>query len=134
MGRLNDGRTSIDVSVNKTLTAADQGIVQRAVVDGLVFTLPATAAGLEFTIVNAGAPIANSTPGTAFDGSAGVNITPQAADGVSGLGFTATVSKGAVSAKATSIINDEIRLAASGVAGVTAWNVQSSKGIWTRQP
>lgn len=133
MANLNDGRVSVDVSTSKTLVAADSGIVQNIIADGVVITLPATAAALEYTIRNGGAPITGSTPGTGFDGSVGFNITPNAADGITGFGFTAAVSKGAVSAKSTSLVGDEIRLAASGTTGATGWAVQSAKGVWARQ-
>lgn len=125
-------RISVDVTGNKTLTAADQGIVQNVTVDAAVITLPATAAGLTFTIRNGGVKVTGGPAGTGADGSVGLTVAPQAADAVAGNGFTATVNKGAVNTKATSQVGDEITLQASGTAGVSAWNIENLIGTWAR--
>jgi len=128
-------RNTVDVATNKTLTAADQGIVQNVTVDGVVITLPSTANGLTFVIRNGGGKITAGGPaGATTDAGVGFTVAPQAADAIAGLGFTATVNKGAVNAKATSKIGDEITVEGSGTAGVTAWNVNEAFGVWTRVP
>lgn len=114
-------RSAVNVTSNKTLTAADSGIVQNVTVDGVVITLPAPAAGTVFTIKNGGS----------YDGKVGITVSPQATDGVSGNGYTAAANKGAVNTKATSRPGDEIVLHA-GAAGVGAYNVAHVTGTWAR--
>lgn len=126
---------SVDVTTNKTLTAADQGIIQNVVVDGLTITLPSTTAGLGFTIRNGGAKIsANGPAGATANKSVLVTVAPAAADAIAGNGFTAVVNKAALNTKATSQVGDQITLEASGVAGVSAWNLSRVVGTWVRQP
>lgn len=136
MAKLPDGRNYVVVTGNKTLTAADQGTVQRVGADGVVITLPSTAAGLVFTVQNGGVAPTGTPVGAAGDASVGLNITPQAADGVQGFGVTTpAVGKGLVNAKAGSLVGDEVTLEASGAAGTGAWNVTRTNGSgWTRQP
>lgn len=137
MANLTDSRPFVNAGATKTVAQTDEGIVQQAVIDGTVFTLPAAAAGLvgvEFTFRNGGAPITNGPVGTGADGSVGFTIAPNAADGVNGLGFTSAVNKGVVNTKATSLVGDEITLVCSGVTGVNAWNVIRSRGIFARVP
>lgn len=130
---LNDGRVYVDVTGNKTLVAADSGIVQNVVADGAVVTLPATADGLAFTIRNGGDNPANTPAGAVSDGSALVAVSPAAADGITGNGFTATVNKDALNTKATSRVGDEITLLGNGTTGVTAYTASNVKGIWARE-
>lgn len=134
MAKLPDGRNYVLVTANKTLTAADQGTVQRVGADGVVITLPSTAAGLVFTIQNGGAAPTGTPVGAAGDASVGLTIAPQAADGVTGFGVTTpAVNKGLTVTKANSLVGDEVTLEASGTAGVGAWNVTKSFGSgWTR--
>lgn len=115
-------RKGVDVATNKTLTAADCGIVQNVTVDGVVVTLPSTADGLVFTVRNGGKQ----------DGTVGFTVAPAAADGVTGNGFTATINKGAVNTKATAKAGDEVTLSANGTAGVTAWTLNEVVGTWAR--
>lgn len=127
---------SVDVSTNKTLAATDAGIVQNVIADGLTITLPSTALGLNFTIRNGGKPVTSGPVGSGSNGTVGITVAPQAADGVTGNGFTATVNKGAVNTKATSLVGDQISLLGTGTAGVTGWVVLSGDtvGTWTRVP
>jgi hypothetical protein len=133
MANLNDGRVSVNVTGNKTLTAADAGIVQNVTADGVVITLPATANGLVYKIRNGGAAPTNAAAGAVANQSVGLNITPQAADGVTGLGFTAAVSKGALQTKSSANVGDEIVLEANGTTGATGWTITGAVGTWTRQ-
>lgn len=127
-------RNTVDVATSKTLTAADQGIVQNVIVDNITITLPATSVGFAYTIRNGGAKIsAAAAAGTGSDGTVGITLVPQTADAVAGLNFVATAGKGAVDVKATSKVGDEITVVASGTAGAVAWNVREAFGIWTRQ-
>jgi len=133
MPLLNDGRVSVDVAANKTLVAADSGIVQNVTVDGVVITLPSTADGLSFTIRNAGDAPTGAAAGTGADGSAAVSVSPAAADGITGNGFTAAINKDAINTKATSKVGDEITVNGNGTAGVTAWTITSIRGTWARE-
>lgn len=129
MPNLTDNRQSVDLSTNKTLAAADCGIVQNVVADGLTLTLPTAAAGLNFTIrvqgVNAG-----STVGSAANGTATVVVAAAGTDTVSGNGFTPAATKGPVSTKTTNQVGDEISL----LGGTGGYTISSVKGTWTRQP
>jgi len=135
MANATDGRVSVDVSTNKTLVAADSGIVQNVVADGITITLPSTALGLEYIVRNGGAKVNSGGPaGAVSDGSVLVTVAPAAADGFTGNGFTAAVNKSALNTKATSNVGDEIRFSGTGTAGVTGWVLGAVKGIWARQP
>jgi len=133
MAALTDGRVSVDVSTNKTLTAADSGIVQNVVADGIVITLPATANGLNFIIRNGGAPVTNGPAGTGSDGSILVSVAPNASDGFTGNGFTAAVNKKALNTKATSRVGDEISIEGNGTTGATGWTFCKVVGTWARE-
>lgn len=126
-----DNRKFVDVTVNKTLAAADQGIVQNVTVDGVVITLPAAGAaalGLRFTIRNGGDNPANTAAGAVADGSALVTVTTSATDTVAGNGYTPAANKGPVNTKTTSKVGDEVTL----TSGVSSYNQVETKGIWAR--
>lgn len=125
-----DGRKYVDVTANKTLTAADQGIVQNVTVDGVVITLPATAANLVFTVRNGGDNPTGTPAGAVADGSAGVSISPAALDQLIGNGFTAADDKDAVNTKATSKVGDEMTVVGN---GGTGYHIAEVKGTWARQ-
>lgn len=130
---MNDGRKSVDVSTNKTLTAADSGIVQNVIKDGVVISLPASANSLVFTVRNGGQAPTNAALGAVSDGSAGVSVSPVSADGITGNGFTAAVNKDAINTKATSRVGDEITLVGTGTTGATGYIVANVKGTWARE-
>lgn len=132
MASLNDGRTSVNVTTNKTLVAADSGIVQNIQADNIVITLPATAANLCYTFRNGGVPIVGGPVGAVSDQALLVNIAPNASDGVTGLGFTAATNKSVLNTKVTSKVGDELKLVGSGTTGVTAWQVLQANGVWAR--
>lgn len=127
------GRKSVDVTANKILTAADCGIIQNVTVDGVVITVPATAAGMNFAFRNGGHP--TGPAGAVADGTVGFQVSPQAADGVTGNGFTAAVNKDVICAKTTSKVGDEFTLRGSGVTGATAYYFDSANlvGTYTRE-
>lgn len=115
-------RSLANVTGNKTLTAADSGIVQVVKADGVVITLPATAADVTFTIRN----------GSTYDGQYAFTVAPAAADGVTGNGFTAAINKAIVSSKATSRAADEFTISGTGTTGATGWIFQEVIGTVTR--
>lgn len=124
-------RNVATVTGNKTLAAADAGTVQNVVPTtagtSVTITLPAVAAGnvgMSFT-VRAGGPNNGDSP---------VTVTPNAADGVNGLGFTSATGKGPQVLAAVVRAGDEVTLQSSGVTGVNAWYVTNAVGTWTRLP
>jgi hypothetical protein len=116
-------RSAATVTGNKTLTAADSGIVQNVTVDNVIVTLPSTALGLNYIIRNGGS----------YDGKIAVFVSPAAADGITGNGFTAAVNKDAINTKLTSKTGDEICIMGTGAAGVTGWVAQQVTGTWARE-
>lgn len=126
-----EGRTTVDVTEAKSLTLADQGVVQNVINDLGVITLPATSAGAVFVIRNGGLP-ASSALGAASGSGGGVVVaaSPNASDKIQGLGFTAADNKDALNTKATSQVGDQIVLVGDGIDG---YNIQSAKGIWARE-
>lgn len=125
------------IDTNKTFAAADSGVVQKIVADGLTLTLPASAtvgSGYTLTILNAGAPKTSGPAGTGDNGSVGITLTPASGDGITGGSWTAAINKGAQNLKATAQVGDYIRLVASGANTAAAWNVVEMQGNWTRTP
>lgn len=118
------------VTDNRVLTAADSGKVFLIATDAKAFSLPATAAGLEYTFINFGAAGNNI-----------LTISPVAADGISGtitLAATVVVDAGVVdkdliNTKATSQCGDTVKLLGTGVTGTKAWIIVHSTGIWAAQ-
>lgn len=129
-----DGRMWVDVDTNKTLAAIDNGYVQNVIADGVTITLPSTAAGLNYTVRNGGAPASGGPLYSGSNGTVLVTVAPAAADGISGANFTAATNKAALNTKATSQCGDFIQLQGTGTAGVTGWNVVAFGGTWARQP
>jgi len=131
-----DGRITVDVTENKSLVAADGGIVQNVITDAITLTLPASAAatvGATFVVRNGGVPASSSVGmGTGNDFTNLVTIAPGASDGISGLAFTAATNKAALNTKATARVGDELTLVGSGVTSAAAWFIQRAKGTWAR--
>lgn len=131
-----DGRTTVDVTENKTLVASDSGIVQNVITDAITVTLPASAAatvGATFIVRNGGVPKTGAPAGTGDDFSCLVKLAPGASDGISGLAFTAATNKAALNTKATARVGDELVVVGSGVTSAAAWFAQRAKGIWARE-
>lgn len=121
-----DGRQWIDVAANKTLTKdTDSGVVQNVTADGKTVTLPAAAAGIMFTIRNAGVAPASAAVGAVSDGTVAVTIAPNGTDTIGG-GGRAAANSNYVNTKATSVVGDEVTLL--GVSG--AWQVVAKRGTW----
>lgn len=129
--RLPDGRMAVDVTEAKTLAAADTGYVQNVKYASGVVTLPATAAGLHFTIRNGGLPITSGGPDGAVEDGNAISISPNAADLIEGgVTGTATDDKDLVNTAATARVGDEVQLMGGDADG---WNVTSIRGIWARE-
>ena len=117
------GRKSADVKANKTLSAADSGIVQNVTADAVVVALPPvgpTTLGLAYTIRN----------GATKDGDVLVAVSPNSSDQIIGNGFSPADNKDALNAKSTSKSGDEITLVSN---GSTGWFISDVVGMWTRE-
>lgn len=128
---IGDGRTAVDVTLNKTLAASDSGVVQNVIADGITITLPATVVGMVAIVRNGGVTPTGAAAGATSDGTVLVTVAPNASDQIAGAQITAADNKALLNTKATSRVGDEVRLIADGTAGV-GWNVESLKGIWAR--
>lgn len=118
---------SADVTTNKTLTLADQGIVQNVRSSSAVITLPATTAGATFIIRNGGAVVTNGPTGTS-GAAVTVAISPAAADQIAGNGFTAADNKDAINTLGQ--VGDYMTLVGDGTNG---WCIAELSGTWTRE-
>lgn len=114
------------ITANKTLTAEDSGKIFLCATDNVVFTLPATVAGLKYTIINAGA-----------DGAAKISISPAAADAIHGTTNASTNvvlsgvdDKDAINTKATATTGDNMTIVGDGSVG---WYVIGCHGIWASE-
>lgn len=107
-----------EVTGNKTLDAEDCGKYMVATADAVI-TLPATAAGNSFNIVN-GAPANTIT----------LQVSPNALDLIDGVDLTAADDKDLINTKATSRQGDMVKLIAD---GTTGWFVNELVGTWARE-
>ena len=115
------------VTDNRVLTAADNGKTFYIATDAKVFTLPATALGLEFTFVNSGAAGNNIiTIASAVSDYIAGTITLAATVVVKGT----TDDKDLINTKATAVVGDSVKLAADGVGG---WYIVAIQGIWASE-
>lgn len=121
---------SVDVTTNKTLAITDQGIIQNVITDGVVITLPATVVGYVFTVRNGGVKQPGAAAGTVSDGTALVQLSPNAADLIAGNSFTAADDKDAINTKLTSRVGDTVTVIGN---GTTGWNFSEVVGIWARE-
>lgn len=127
---LPDGRRAVNVTENKTLAAVDGGVVQNVITDAITITLPSTADGLAFTVRNGGDNPANTPSGAVADGSVAVNLSPAAADLITGVLATPVDNKDLINTKATAKVGDEVTVIGGDANG---WNITSIKGIWARE-
>lgn len=113
----------ISKSANFTVLAGQSGSTFIATAVDVVFTLPATAAGLRYTIIS-----------KAPSGGAGVKISPQAADKIMGtagtVAFSSLDDKDAINTGATDAEGDSMTLVGDGVDG---WFIVNSTGVWARE-
>ena len=91
--RGNDGRLWIDVTENKTLGAADSGLVQNVTAASVVVTLPATATVGSWTVRDGGVKV-TSGPTGAIVSAANPTVDPNASDTVAGLNVATTAADG----------------------------------------
>lgn len=108
-------------SADYTLVAADSG--KTIFVTGVdkVLTLPATVAGLKYTIVLKNAGLSAGT---------GLSISPAAADFITGNGLSAVDDKDLILAGSGDRAGDCVTIEADGVDG---WFITSIIGTWSKE-
>jgi predicted RecA/RadA family phage recombinase len=111
----------ITKAASANAAATESGVCYDCTADNTVITLPATAAGLEFTVMN-----------TAADGGALVEVDFQAADkNVGGLGIAAGGDgKKLSNTKATAKKGDFITFVADGIDG---YRIKAIRGTWAQE-
>lgn len=114
-GGSDGGGVEILTGATKTLVAADHGKTFIATVVDTVVTLPATIAGLEFTVI---AGIASTTTGLSLD--------PVAADNING----GTDNKDLINTAATDVVGDAATLVGN---GTTGYFTKSKIGTWAAE-
>jgi len=124
---------NVNVTANKTLAAADQGIVQDVNATGITITLPATAVGLVFYIRNKIRIGTGTLPIGAVQNKNLVTVRSIAADGFTGNGFTPAVNKAALNTAATAQVGDYLKVTGTGVTGAGAWIIEEASGTWARE-
>ena len=111
---------SVEKTANYTvIITADSGKTFTSELDAIVFTLPSIAVGNTVTFVN-----------NAPDGTAALNISPAAADGITYAG-SATDDKDLINTKATSKRGDSVTIAS--LDGTVAWQVVAVRGVWAKE-
>lgn len=108
----------------QTLTAAQSGQCFVGAVDA-VFTLPASSAATKGVVYE--------FETGALSSGTGLSISPDAADAIAGNGLTATLDKDLINTGATDRLGDSVRIYCTGVAGATAWWIESIIGTWAKQ-
>jgi hypothetical protein len=115
------------ITASTTLTYNDSDKIILIGTDELVVTLPATVAGLRYTVLNSGA-----------NGNNIITISPNASDKIMGsfveggvnITMSGTDNKDIVNTKSTAKKGDYITLVGDGVDG---WYIEKAKGIWTEE-
>ena len=105
-------------SADKTLDAQDTGKLLMMDTDAKTFTLPSTAAGITYTIIN-----------IAEDGAAKLSISPAAADKIQGPDIAGVDNKDLINTKATQKQGDMVVL----VGGADGWFVAAISGTWAAE-
>lgn len=111
---LNESR--LQKAANYTLTSTDSGTTVWSGVDGVIFTLPATVAGLTFRIQS-----------NAADGTVEISLSPNENDKIMGAQIVGTNNKDRINTKATAQLGDFIEVVGDGVDG---WYVTEVRGTW----
>ncbi len=131
--KLPDGRLAVNVTENKTLTAADSGIVQNVITAGVTVTAPAVATQGVWTVRDGGVPV-TSGPSGAVVSPANPKVDVNASDTLAGLNVQGTASDGKYLQvpSATAAIGDEISFANTGATdgGLV---LPGTKGDWQRE-
>lgn len=118
-------RRTVNLAAATQALSADQTGQKFVGAVDAVFTLPAAGA---------------ATKGVWFDfecgalsGGVGLSISPDAADAIGGNGLTVTLDKDLINTGATDRLGDCVRIYCTGVAGATAWRIESIVGTWAKE-
>lgn len=128
--RLPDGRYAVDVTENKTLTAADSGLVQNVTAASVTVTLPATATQGVFIVRDGGVKGTSAATGAIASASA-PKVDPNASDTVAGFNVSGTAADGKYLYSTSARFGDEIVVQNTGATdgGV----VVRAFGDWSRE-
>lgn len=125
-GILSGNRRKVNLAAaTQTLTAAQSGQKFVGAVDA-VFTLP-SAAGSGMAGVWYEFECGSLSSGT------GLSISPNAADAIGGDGLTVVLDKDLINSGATDRLGDSVRIYCTGVAGATAWRIETIIGTWAKE-
>ena len=114
-----DSNAEIKAANYTVVIDTDSGKTFSSTLDAIVATLPSIATGNTITFVN-----------MADDGTAALNISPAAADGINYVGSN-TDDKDLINTKATAKKGDYVTLAS--LNGVVAWQVVDVRGVWAKE-
>lgn len=115
VGQLAERKRVLVKTANYTVTEGDSGSVFIANAADLVFTLPATKAGLVYTFVNA-----------AVSAGTGLSVSPAAADNIN----EGTDNKDLINSGATDVLGDSVTVVGD---GSTGWFTASKIGTWAAE-
>ena len=105
-------------AANYTIVAADSGKVFLATAADVVFTLPSTADGLEFTVIT-----------HTVSGGTGTSLSPAAADAIMGNGLTSVDNKDLINTGATDAEGDSVTI----VGGTDGYWITAINGTWAKE-
>ena len=108
-------------AANYTVPREESGTTYVATAANLVFSLPPTEKGLQFTFVLAASGLSAGT---------GMSVSPQATDKIMGNGFTSADNKDAINTGATDREGDLITVVGDGVDG---WYIVDVVGTFARE-
>lgn len=108
-------------AINKTLVSTDGNSFVLVTAADKVITLPATVAGMTFTIAISSAALSSGT---------GLSISPNSADAIMGNGLTSADDKDLILTGATDAEGDCVTIVGDGIDG---WYITSLIGTWSKE-
>lgn len=130
--KLPDGRIAVNVTENKTLTAADSGIVQNVTVASVVVTLPATATVGCWTVRDGGVKSTNGPTG-AIVAPAFPKVDPNASDTVTGFNVSGATADGKYLYTSTTVGREGNEITVMNTGATDGGIVTGAKGDWLRE-
>lgn len=130
--KLPDGRYAVNVTENKTLTAADSGLVQNVTVASITVTLPATATQGVFTVRDGGVKTTGG-PNGAVVAPAYPKVDPNASDTISGFNVSGTAADGKYLYTSTSNGREGDEITVQNTGATDGGVVVGAKGDWLRE-
>ena len=113
------GEPTETATAAKTLDAEDVAKIMKCDSDDTVYTLPATAAGLTFTILN-----------TCSAGGCKMSFSPHTNDMIMGIDVTGSDGKDLINTKSTQATGDMCTVVGDGSIG---WYIKEVHGTWARE-